>query len=244
MAKRPVFVPLLEGRALVRELSIPIRWHSGFSLSQKQKNVAELHSGAASLGLAPVLEVSTRSTSKLGTHLSAFHLKVPGPTHEIPLESAFQGSKVFEGGGPFTDLYEVEAGNAKKDERLRSSGRLLGFNYRGFPFPSEPMTAFYDWLYINALLPHREWLERLRKYAAFSDIEFNPDRSINCQARSCALFVALTARELLITATRSPEAFLATLQDYSYSPRFHGGASDQMQFEPNSTGQPRTSRGT
>jgi Aldo/keto reductase family len=33
---------------------------------------------------------------------------------------------------------------------------------------------------------HREWLERLYRYAGFTDIEFNPSKSINCQARSCA----------------------------------------------------------
>ena len=34
--------------------------------------------------------------------------------------------------------------------------------------------------------------ERVLEYAGFTDIEFNPKKSLNCQARSCALYVALT----------------------------------------------------
>ena len=39
--------------------------------------------------------------------MSAFHMTVPTKEHgRIKLELAFQGSKVFEDGGPFTDLYK------------------------------------------------------------------------------------------------------------------------------------------
>jgi hypothetical protein len=103
----------------------------------------------------------------------------------VPLECAFQGSKIFERGGPYTDLYAADVRDAKRDPRLHSSGRLVGFNFENLCFPLEPKTAFYDWLYLNALLPHRDWLTRLRRFVGFTDIEFNPARSINCQARSC-----------------------------------------------------------
>lgn len=127
----------------------------------------------------------------MGRHLSAFHLKVDTKhLGDIPLECAFQGSKVFERGGPYTDLYSADARAAKRDSRLHESGRLVGFEFEKIRFPIEPRTVFYDWLYINAILPHREWLTRLYVYAGFTDIEFNPKRSINCQARSCALFVS------------------------------------------------------
>jgi len=67
---------------------------------------------------------------------------------------------------------------------------------------------FYDWLYISALFEHREWLmDRLPRYAGFTDIEFNPLRSVNCQARSCALLVALAKMNLLEAAMSSPERF-------------------------------------
>jgi hypothetical protein len=73
--------------------------------------------------------------------------------------------------------------------------------------------VFYDWLYISAIFEHREWLRsRLARYAGYSDIEFNPERSINCQARSCAMFAALFSKNLLEEATASPDAFVAMLQ--------------------------------
>lgn len=37
---------------------------------------------------------------------------------------------------------------------------------------------------INAIYPHRDWLARLYKYAGFTDIEFNPSKSINCRLDS------------------------------------------------------------
>jgi hypothetical protein len=69
--------------------------------------------------------------------------------------------------------------------------------------------VFYDWLYLNAILPARSWLLRLSKMDGFTDIEFNPDRSVNCQAYSCALFVALEKRKMLDEAMASFSGFLA-----------------------------------
>jgi hypothetical protein len=190
MAERPIFVPVPDDPELVKELYFRLAWHSGFAPVQKQKNVAELHAAAAAGGYSPLLEISSKSTEKLGQHLSAFHLKVRGQHGEMPLECAFQGSKVFERGGPYTDLYGADVRDAKRDPRLRDSGALIAFDFEGITFPLEPRTAFYDWLYVNAIYPHREWLVRLNRYAGFTDIEFNPERSVNCQARSCALFVS------------------------------------------------------
>ena len=57
--------------------------------------------------------------------------------------------------------------------------------------PLIPRTAFYDWLYINALMENADLAEQVMEYDAFTDIEFNPNKSINCQARAAALFVAM-----------------------------------------------------
>jgi hypothetical protein len=218
MAERPIFVPAPDEPELVKEIYLRLKWHPGFAPVQKEKNVTALHEASAAAGYSPVLEVSSKSAEKLGRHLSAFHLKVQSRKGEIVLESAFQGSKVFEHGGPFTELYAAEARDAKRDARLRDSGRIVGFEFDGTRFPIEPRTAFYDWLYINAIYPHREWLTRLHHYAGFSDIEFNPGRSVNCQARSCALFVSLMTKGLLDAAVESPEAFTATLAAHAYRP--------------------------
>ena len=213
MAERPVFVPSPDVPGFVEVVSLSIPWSSGFALVQKQKNIAALHAAAADL--SPILEVSTKSNEKLGRHLSAFHLKIRAAEREMPVESAFQGSKVFERGGPFIDLYGVDARTAKRDLRLQESGRLIAFDFDGFRFPLEPRTVFYDWLYVNAIFKHREWLKsRLPQYAGFTDIEFNPARSINCQARSCALFVALMSKELLDVAVRAPQAFIELMSQH------------------------------
>jgi hypothetical protein len=214
MAERPVFIPAPDAPGLVRERSLTITWAGGFAAVQKQKNVKALHSAAAAIGIGPVLEASTKSERRLGQHLSAFHLKVKLADAEMPLECAFQGSKVFEKGGPYTDLYLTDARSAKRDPRLHESGGLIAFEFDGHRFPLEPKTVFYDWLYINAISPHRDYLNCLDAFAGFSDIEFNPQKSLNCQARSIALFVSLRKTKLLDEAISSPESFIKIMSRY------------------------------
>jgi hypothetical protein len=212
VAERPIFMPSQKVGRLVDETTVSFLWHKGMAPSQKKKNVFELHTAAAQRGLEPLLEVSSKSEEKLGQRLSAFNLKVElEEAGVISLECAFQGSKVFENGGPYTDLFCVESRDAKRDERLSSSGNLIGFRFEGQDFPIIPKTAFYDWLYIRALYPHRDFLQRLHRYAGFTDIEFNPAKSINCQARSCATYVALERLELLKECARSSERFMQIL---------------------------------
>lgn len=219
MAERPVFIPATAADRLVEERFLSLHWHSGFAAVQKEKNIRELHAAAKSAGIGPLLEVSTKSERISGRHLSAFHLKVGLKTGEcIALECAFQGSKVFEQGGPYTDLYWKDVREAKRDPRLRESGSLVEFRFDDQFFPLEPKTLFYDWLYIGAIYQHREWLSRLNGYAGFTDIEFNPQKSINCQARSIALFLTLSRRGLLDAAVKSPEAFREVLSRYEYRP--------------------------
>src|SRR5690606_37283377 len=121
---------------------------------------------------------------------------------------AFQSSRVFERGGPFTDLLARSSLEARKDERLQASGSLLKFEFFGKDFPLEPKTYFYDWIYINALNQNLSLADQLKNFDAFSDIEFNPTKSINCQARSCALYVALEKQGILIEALESADRFL------------------------------------
>jgi hypothetical protein len=225
MAERPLFT-IAEDRDLVKEIRLKLTWNSGFAPAQKEKNIIALHESAAAAGYSPVLEISSKSKKLSGQRLSAFHLRVVSVRHgEMPLESAFQGSKVFEGGGPFTELYRMEVREAKKDPRLKQSGTLIGFKFDGFSFPTEPKTVFYDWLYANSIYPHREWCKVLYGYAGFTDIEFNPYRSINCQARSCALFLSLMKRGLLDNAVQTPSAFVKPVSNFDYRPEIWKSAS-------------------
>jgi hypothetical protein len=207
MAERPVFAPVERGTRLVQEIPVQFKWHSGLAPSQKKKNVAALHEAAARRGLAPLLEISSKSNDELGQDLSAFNLKVNLHGQQTTLECAYQGSKIFEQGGPFHDLYSAESRDARRDERLRQSGRLIGFRFEDADYPLSPTTVFYDWLYINALFRQRTRMESLQQYAGFTDIEFNPERSLNCQARSAAMFVALEKRRILDDAIDSFGAF-------------------------------------
>jgi hypothetical protein len=218
MAERPIFVPKPEARELVKEVFLRLIWNPGFAISQKEKNIEALHKAAIAAGYKRVLEVSTKSLNKRGRHLSAFYLKVKTGKGEIPLECAFQGSKVFEGGGPYRDMFALEPKKAKRDPRLRESGALIAFEFEGIRWPLEPKTAFYDWLYTNSLYPHRDWAKKLYVYDSFSDIEFNPFRSVNCQARSLALFLSLMKRRELDEALESPDNFIRILRNHKYHP--------------------------
>ena len=208
MAKRPVFIPLGKAEHLVDEVQIEFEWNPGFAPVQKKKNVSALHESAKKKGLYPLLEVSTKSEELLGQRLSAFSLKIDTETGEISIEAAFQGSKVFEQGGPYTDIYGKDSRDAKKDVRIKESGRLIGFNFFGQEWSLVPKTAFYDWLYMTALRPHQEYLRKLFEYKGFTDIEFNPQKSINCQARTCALLVSLLRLDAIDDALRSQKDFI------------------------------------
>src|SRR5712672_2495974 len=105
MAERPVFVPSTTGSQLVQEIHIRFPWHPGLAPSQKKKNVFELHHAALARGLGPLLEISSKSELDVGQRLSAFHLKIEAEGETTTVECAFQGSKVFEFGGPFPDLF-------------------------------------------------------------------------------------------------------------------------------------------
>lgn len=75
-------------------------------------------------------------------------------------------------------------------------------------FVLEPKDYFYNWLYINALSLNRELAVRILEYNAFTDIEFNPNKSINCQAKAAAIFVGLHESDKLKIALKSEKDFL------------------------------------
>lgn len=213
MADRPVFVP--GKRTNVTDVYMTaFDWNGGMAVSQKRKNIDALHNAfRARFPESRVLEISSKSTNPLGVALSAFNLElyVPSLDRKVNLECVFQGSKVFAAGGPFTDLYEASSRDAKKDPRLKNSGMLRCFRYEGEQFPLNPRTAFYNWLYINALLENPQLGQQLLDYDAFTDIEFNPGKSINCQADAAALYVSL-ARKGLLEQCRDFSAFLKLIR--------------------------------
>ena len=211
MAIRPIFIPTLSNGVGVEERMLEFHWHPGMSKSQKQKSIRELHATANACGISPILEISSKSDEALGVELSAFNLRITTKLKNLVMtvETAFQGSKVFERGGPYKDLIGLDSKSAKKDMRLKESGNLTGFKFFGVKFPLIPRTFFYDWIYINALHQNSGLAMEITRYRGFSDIEFNPSRSINCQAYSAALYLSLRNNNILAEALSSSEQFLA-----------------------------------
>ena len=228
MAERPLFVPDAAGPPWIRTVDLEFQWHPGFSRAQAQRSIASLHSAAAAAGYAGVLEISSKSEEPLGRQLSAFHLQLTLPDgSQVSVENAFQGSKVFTTGGPYTDLYRVSARDAKKDVRVRGEAPLQTFSYFGVDWPLEPTTLFYDWLYLNALRGSPHLAEQLCSYGGFTDIAFNPQRSLNCQARSAALYVALQGSVDLDQVLASKRKFLIAVSGES-GQHVGDGSGEQM----------------
>jgi len=212
MASRPVFLPKRSKSAFVREIPVEFKWFAGMAVTQKQKSISSLHDSArALLSVDKVLEISSKSTEHIGVSLSAFNLSLEMDGRLVSVEVAYQSGKRFERGGPFLDLLKRTSREAKSDSRLKESGRLIGFSLSGDPWPLEPTTAFYDWLYLRALTENPKLAEQLPEYGAFTDIEFNPEKSLNCQARSAALYVCLQKERLLDEALRNKDSFLNVL---------------------------------
>jgi hypothetical protein len=197
MAIRPLFLPDTDPttRGSYKIIDIEFTWFPGYAVSQKQKSIRSLHNNAKSDVVKDILEISSKSENMIGIKLSAFNLLISEHKNgQIPLECAFQGSKVFEHSGPFKDLLSTSPYLIKKDMRLKESGLITSFNFNGEMFENSPMTFFYNWLYINAL--HEDILlsKEVLKYDGFTDIEFNPKKSKNCQAKACSLYVSLVKK--------------------------------------------------
>lgn len=210
MANRPVFVPIKNSDVPgVKVIDVEFQWFPGMSPSQKKKSIKSLHEAARELGISPILEVSSKSEDELGVSLSAFNLMIEtaNKKYRFSVESAFQASKVFERGGPYVDLLNKSSLEAKRDIRLKESGGLTGFKFFGKDFPINPTTFFYDWLYVNSLKQNQALAERVVGFSGFSDIEFNPKKSLNCQAYSLALYISLVSAGMLDDALSTQDHF-------------------------------------
>lgn len=162
----------------------------------------------------------------------------PGTGESRPLENWFQSSKVFvkdgKERGPYKELLDVRLSkryvNPHPDkktveqfngdplfERIQSeiNGSTMScFRLSGADYPLLPRSAFYDYLYISALCQpqNKELAEGLMGFRVFTDIMFNPSsgktKKYNTQARSCAIFVALSKRGVLDTGIPAFEKFV------------------------------------
>lgn len=202
MANRIAFLPTKpDDQDLYIERLVSFVWVPGMAVSQGKKSVANLHAAAKEqLGVTEILEISTRSPKHLGILLSAFNLEILVNSQKVPVEVAYQSSKVFENGGPYLDLLNVSSLNAKQDLRLKNSGEMTGFRFEGLEWPLKDNPNFYDYLYIRGLLDYEKSVD-LAKFQMFTDIAFSQNKlqqsmkkAFNCQARSAAIYSTLQKR--------------------------------------------------
>ncbi|MCD7882480.1 MAG: hypothetical protein LUI87_02045 [Lachnospiraceae bacterium] len=210
MAERPVY--MVKTRTPFYEIAnMEFTWNGGFAVSQKQKNIKALHAEfSRSFPGKKVLEISSKSMQEGGKALSAFFLQkmVPHLGRSVPVECAYQAGKVFKNGGPYLDLLDMQPRDARKDPRLKTSGPLVHFTFEGEIFPLIPVSIFYDYLYLNALMEQEELAELVLQYDGFTDIEFNPNAGMSTQAKAAAVFVSLS-RMGVIDQVKSLDSFLA-----------------------------------
>ena len=218
MAKREVYHA--DEHGVIKHM-VDFEWIKGMAKSQKQKCIKSLHSEfsrSRNFPYGKIIEISTKSENELGVALSAFNLKTKTlrASIEYSVESAYQSSKVFENGGPYTDILELSSYEAKKDPRIKEeiSGKIKYFTFFGNRFELETGTAFYDWLYINVLLKNHELCEQIMEYRAFTDIEFNSKKSFNTQAFSIALFVSLKLAGVDMSDFKDPKVYLEKTKDF------------------------------
>lgn len=208
MAQRPAFFPKFDSIG-VETRSFEFTWSPGFAPSQKRKNVVALHEAiTASRRECRPLEISRRSLDDAGVRMSAFNLMLPISGAQCSVESVFQASKVFEFSGPHPEQYPNPPRDVRAFVKENARGSLTAFDINGTRWPLRPTTAFYDWLYLKALASNPDLAGALASYGCFTDIEFNPEKSLNCQAYAAALYRSLAHAGKLDEALSSQEAFL------------------------------------
>ena len=83
---------------------------------------------------------------------------------------------------------------------------MLGFSFFGEEWTLEQ--DFYSWIYLIGLNQNIKISDELLKFDAFTDIEFNMEKSFNCQAYSAALYVSLIKyKKLDLTQIQLPLEF-------------------------------------
>ncbi|MGC9603696.1 DarT1-associated NADAR antitoxin family protein [Staphylococcus warneri] len=207
-----MYILLIKKLKKNKKIKVEFTWHSGFSKEQKQKNMISLHQTFLErFSNYKILEVSTKSKVDVGVKASAFNLTIEtkkGNTFSV--EELFQTSKVYKKNGDQSHLLKdnVDIREIKRKLReINENDEMIRYSCFNQNFPLEPRTLFYNWLYINVLNRNEQLAKEVLKFDAFTDIEFNPKRSYNCQAEACSIYVSLVRRDLLEKALNSVENF-------------------------------------
>ena len=160
-----------------------------------------------------ILEVSTRSTNRLGRGLSAFNIMFDGK----PLECIYQHSKFYVNNATDEIIYDDYDGinpvQAKKNANSlnKKYGKHIGFYYKNKYLTIDPPFYFYDWLYAVAF--HSLFLtaptlsDELEMFTGYTDMFQRKEPLANSQARSLAVCLTLNELNKLETFVKSPKEF-------------------------------------
>ena len=154
------------------------------------------------------LEISSRSSDRLGRDLSAMNLPADGDPHGRPVEAVYQAAKCYGDGGPDTHVSRSGYEAKHHDRERRRQGPLAGFRHEGRQWPPETGSAFYDWLWTRSALRccGHGVVERLQRYDGFTD-QFHRPGALACQAKTAAI-VAGMGLSRARAAIQTPEAWL------------------------------------
>ena len=175
MAIRPIYISNIPEKPFIKR-DIQFVWIKGMSYSQKCKRRDSMHEVVAKLyPIDKVLEISTKSNKELGVNLSALKLTVKYKSgNEETVEKIYQSSKV-----------------------LDENNKIKEFKFNNTLFEKDPYSMYYDYIYMLGLYCHKEYWEDLNKYDIFTDIEFNPNKMLNTQARAAAIWNTLYRNNMI-----------------------------------------------
>ncbi len=209
-ARRLVFIPR-DVSPFYEEKEVEFKWEGGLpdakTFSKNSKNLIE--SAKQKLGLKEVFEVS-RAGEGVFRNFSAFELKIKVDIKtDLYLEVVYQYSKVWMSES-CNDLLQIESemaksreakktANQKKKEKKVMEKYCIKIGNLEKEFPIEPKDAFYNWLYIFALMQdqNKELREKLinidkDRQVGFTDIHYKIAKNkYNCQARAVAQFIGI-----------------------------------------------------
>lgn len=189
MAKRIVYTKTKEA-PFYNTFEVDFVWAQGLNKVCRRRSIANLLNETGRLyPHLKVLDVSYVSDQEMGVKLSSVNLPITLASGKpIPVECAYQGSRLINHAGPYEELLDADAIKAKEHPRM--SGENTGFLIDDKEYAADVLPSFYDWLYCRALNQNPELAIALEKFDAYCSI-MSPVGSIKCEARAAAIYEGL-----------------------------------------------------
>lgn len=128
MAKRIVYMKAKKA-PFYKSLEVDFVWAPGLNKICRKRSITNLLTEIGRLyPNSRVLDVSYVSNQEIGVRLSSVALPITlasGKT--IPVECAYQGSRLINHAGPFKELFDVDAMKAKDDPRMPARQIVVSF---------------------------------------------------------------------------------------------------------------------